>query len=159
MPVSYRDATDDLGPLGKQLIEKYHRHLIGYPVRFAWRSQSRRNKTKEVLATAEIVRGRFASFVMTPEEHLMAGQDFGPAMFWIEVSEEAWDTLDDAQRYALLDHELCHCSVTENDGGEMVMDLRPHDLEEFNDIVKRHGLWLDDVRAFAEAVKPWVAHA
>jgi hypothetical protein len=31
--------------------------------------------------------------------------------------------------------------------------MRPHDLEEFNIIVRRYGLWRADVQLFLEAIK------
>ncbi len=158
-PVEWSDATADLAPLGRQLIEKYHWHLMEFPVRFCWRSRSRTRHKNTVLATAEIVRGRFANFVMTEAEKAMKGQERGCAMFWIEVARDQWEYLDDAQRYALLDHELCHCIIEENEDGDEVMAMVGHDLEEFRAIVQRHGLWLDDVKSFAEVIKKWVVDA
>jgi hypothetical protein len=48
-----------------------------------------------------------------------------------------------------VDHELTHCDVDE----EGKLSLRPHDLEEFNVIVRRYGLWRAEVQLFLEAAR------
>lgn len=66
-----------------------------------------------------------------------------------------------AQRLALLDHELCHAAVKMDEEGVAKMDthnrpvwrIRRHDVEEFREIVERHGIWKQDLQAFAEAIR------
>lgn len=67
----------------------------------------------------------------------------------------------DAQRTALLDHELCHAARQHDRHGEPVEDergravyrLRKHDLEEFTEIVQRHGCYKTDIEKFAAALR------
>lgn len=68
--------------------------------------------------------------------------------FWIDLKTT------DAQRAALLDHELCHAATRcdERTGDPIVDELgriayriRKHDIEEFADVVSRHGLWTRDL--------------
>lgn len=67
----------------------------------------------------------------------------------------------DPQRSALLDHELCHAARKFDDNGEPVIDerqrpvyrIRKHDIEEFTDIVARHGCYKADLEAFAAALR------
>jgi len=54
-------------------------------------------------------------------------------------------------KLALLDHELCHCGTSKNAKGEPVYYLRRHDLEEFEEVVRRHGLWRAGVVNFVNA--------
>lgn len=68
--------------------------------------------------------------------------------FVIEIAQEAWRFLSDTQKIALVDHELCHLTTDYNDAGERVLAIAPHDVEEFAEVVKRHGLWSGDVKAF-----------
>jgi hypothetical protein len=35
----------------------------------------------------------------------------------------------------------------------MKLKIAPHDLEEFTDIVKRHGLWRESIKKFMDARK------
>lgn len=75
--------------------------------------------------------------------------------FWLDLR------VTDAQRAALLDHELCHAALKYDERGEPVLDergrpvyrIRKHDLEEFSDIVTRHGLWTVDLERFAAALR------
>ena len=61
------------------------------------------------------------------------------------INREVWHRLTDRQKIALLHHEFCHTG--ENDAGDLVM--LPHDLEEFGEVVKEHGLWRPAVDGFA----------
>lgn len=69
--------------------------------------------------------------------------------FVLEFDREVWDQLTLDQQEALVDHELCHCGKDEKG-----CYMRQHDLEEFRQIVDRHGFWKDDVRLFAESCQP-----
>ena len=155
--VEYRNAPEILERCGP-IIEAYHPHLIGYPIRVVWRSIAKKAGHKRVaLGTAEIVRGRFAQFVMTDEEKGMEGQEKGHQMFWMEVAEDLWDDLTEAQQTALLDHELCHFGVEETDEGEEDMVILEHDVEEFTAIVRRHGLWGESLWQFGMAMSESMA--
>lgn len=68
--------------------------------------------------------------------------------FAISLNAEVWGRITEKQREALLDHELCHANAEEDDDGGWKFSLRRHDLEEFQAIVERHGLWRGDVEDF-----------
>ena len=61
---------------------------------------------------------------------------------------------------ALIDHELCHCSVSldsdneikRDENGRPIYRIRKHDLEEFQEIVHRHGLYKNDIARFARVI-------
>jgi hypothetical protein len=68
----------------------------------------------------------------------------------VTISREAWDEFTDAQRLALLDHELTHLLVKwekktnapmADDLGRPTFAMRPHDydLSIFGEVVRRHG--------------------
>jgi hypothetical protein len=151
MPVEYRDAPE-LRAMAEPIIQSHHPHLIGYPIRFAWRSEPRKVMNKIAFATAEIVKGRFAQFVMTDDEKAMEGQDNGAAMFWIEVAEPCWEEATENQRLAVLDHELLHCVIEDTDDGDHKMAIHTHDIEEFEAIISRHGIYREDYWSFALAM-------
>jgi hypothetical protein len=75
--------------------------------------------------------------------------------FWLDPR------VSDAQRRALLDHELCHAALKYDDAGAPVEDergrlvyrTRKHDIEEFTDIVTRYGTWTADLERFAFALR------
>lgn len=83
--------------------------------------------------------------------------------FIILLSKAFWLDLEvtDDQRRALLDHELMHAAVKVGENGEpeedakgrIVYRIRKHDIEEFADTVKRHGIYRGDLDTFAAALR------
>jgi len=53
-----------------------------------------------------------------------------------------------AQRKALIDHQLCHIFKGENS-----LKLVGHDVEEFNSVIVRHGLWNPSLSVIGNAVR------
>ena len=78
---------------------------------------------------------------------------FGKADFILVFHKETWDHLTDAQRTALVDHELCHAAVKHTKAGEPRWFIQGHDLEEFRAVVERHGLWQPDVADFGRTIQ------
>jgi Putative phage metallopeptidase len=81
--------------------------------------------------------------------------------FVILLNKEVWEdkTFGHKRQKALLDHELCHIAQVyrkgkrlKNDHGKYVFRLRNHDVEEFSEIVDRHGIWKHDLELFAAAL-------
>jgi hypothetical protein len=83
------------------------------------------------------------------DRHVLAPTPF----FVIRVHHSAWKfRLDDRQKRALVDHELTHIEVTLGER-DVKYWLRPHDTEEFVEIVQRHGAWEPGVDALVKAAK------
>jgi len=78
----------------------------------------------------------------------------------IELNEQVFndpDTTNELKR-AIMDHELCHPRpIIDNETGDQREDVqgrklwfnRKHDLEEFREIVERHGFYRQEVQDFA----------
>jgi len=77
------------------------------------------------------------------ELRFFSGKDY-----LIEISGELWDALDDSVRYVLVQHELMHVMPVMNDKtGEWKFELRQHDVEDFSNIIKKHGVdWISKVK-------------
>lgn len=74
--------------------------------------------------------------------------------FIITLDFIKWNNATSEQKIAIIDHELCHCDYDENDKtGEIKPYIRKHDLQEFNEIVNRHGQWHDGIKLFVESIK------
>jgi hypothetical protein len=64
------------------------------------------------------------------------------------------------QLRALIDHELCHATIAVDDDGDPkemadgspVYRVRRHTIEEFDEVVERHGLYKRDLERFAGTV-------
>lgn len=88
--------------------------------------------------------------------------DYNAFDFIILLNKKWWtDPLTThAQRDALLDHECCHAAVSFDQGGEPNVDergrtvyrLRGHDVEEFAEIIKRHGTYTRNLELTAAAL-------
>jgi hypothetical protein len=134
----------------EELIEavKEHAHLRDAKIAIAWRFG------KKADADGRIWLG------MTKK-----GSDLDRSLhgydFVIVLNHDAWNqaSFSEAQMTALLDHDLSHCAVAHDTNGQVKLDelgrkvwrIRKHDLEEFEGVVKRRGLWKSDVRSFVEA--------
>lgn len=130
--------------LGEELIPKYHPHLTTVRVEYVFNEAAMKSKGKELFARAKKKSGLDAFLFAPPTE------DDPKPFFVIEINKQAWDVLNKKQKRALVDHELCHCLWDVEKG----LYMRTHDVEEFSEIIKRHGLWQPDVQLFAEiAVK------
>jgi hypothetical protein len=94
----------------------------------------------------------------------LAGADSNdrPGDFFVMVvSEPVWEILPPDKRMPLVDHELCHLwaeadQVDEDDADAIPeepvkISLNSHDVEEFSPIVRRWGLWREEVEDFVNA--------
>ncbi len=90
-------------------------------------------------------------------------RELAPWDFVILLRREWFENISvtNDQRRALIDHELCHCTLkldknsepVEDSRGRKVYRMRKHDLEEFSQIVERYGLYKRDLEHFAAALR------
>ena len=130
------------------LVEQHHHDLRDARIAVAWNT-----------AWKPDVDGRVTLGKMKKASDLdreLAAFDFVVLLrkiFWEDAR------VSDDQRRALLDHELCHGALKLDDNGEPVEDergrkvyrIRKHDVEEFEIIVERYGLWTRDLEAMARS--------
>jgi predicted metallopeptidase len=142
--IAYAEAPE-VEKIARDLIDTIHVHLVDVRIDYLFRDKAAVSGGKVRLGSARKVSG-LTAFLGKAEE----------PFFVIEIAAEQWASLPEEARRALVDHELSHCGVDtyEDKEGTIKQDLRiiKHDLEEFNDIVRRHGLWRADVEAFAAAL-------
>lgn len=77
--------------------------------------------------------------------------------FLIEIAKDVWDEASDLFRDAIMDHELGHCGIRMEGPNEPRIDEKtgrlrvyiiPHDIEEFADVLERHGDYHAALREF-----------
>lgn len=167
-----------IGPaqIGHELISKVHWHLADVPVLFMFQDEPDKVKGKVALATARKLGAKEVPYLQMAIDAGADGFDQMPGfaegaicrdmsgysqvgnemetVFVITVWEKAWERLSRRQRVALIDHELCHCAIIEDEEtGRLKATMVGHDIEEFNGVVQRHGQWLEDVTNFIDACK------
>lgn len=81
--------------------------------------------------------------------------------FIIEIAKDVWDEATDEFKVALVHHELSHCGIRlEEDGIAPRMDeksgrirtyCKPHEIEEFEQVLEVHGAYHKKLRDFIDA--------
>lgn len=119
--------------IAQVLIDAIHTDLREASIGYAYRKDMRKGE-KIVLATASRGGSKLEFF---------SGLDLLVMVNW-----KTWQLLSLDQRVALIDHELCHFAMEQTEHGIEYV-TRGHDVEEFERIISRWGLWKPDLRAFA----------
>ena len=130
MPPEYTHADEVKRLAVGEVIPNWHPHLQGVPIAWVLADEIPVSKGKTILAKTK---------GLNALDQFLTGNYLA-----VIVNEAAWVRLDHAQRLALLDHELCHV-IGDTDTG---FAMRHHDVEEFNDVIERHGAWSRDVQEF-----------
>ncbi|MDP9075693.1 MAG: hypothetical protein M3N98_16285 [Actinomycetota bacterium] len=154
MATTYAYAPE-VAEIGRRLIAQYHADLLDFGTpRIEWlfRNEAAKKNGKMVWGSASKVGGRNA-FLAMPRHEAAEGNpedvDVEP-FFVIEIAFDIWLQLSSKQRVALVDHEICHLSVKADDRtGDPKLGIVGHDLEEFESILVRHGLFRPDLKNFA----------
>lgn len=142
----------EVAKIADEIIRKVPRHknLAEARIEYVFRDEAPRLRGRVVLGRARKI-GGLNAFLLDPTVN---DKDFvkpGP-LFVIEISHDTWGDLNLEQRKALVDHELCHCTVDIDDDGNPELSMRGHDFEEFAEIIERHGLWSTSDKKIGAAV-------
>jgi hypothetical protein len=146
--------------IAKELIPLYHKHIIdlSVDVRYSFTEKTPKSKGKEVWGTVKKITGQNA--------YHAADNPDGEPFFSISISKDVWDALPHLKRVALVDSKLCECwaevKQAKNEAeadleAEIEQDnpvkltLKSADVVEFACIVKRHGLWREEVEELVDA--------
>lgn len=137
-------------PMLNKLVEQHHEELTNARIALAWNTAWK----ADVDGRLKLGKCKKASDL----DRELAAFDF-VVMLQMEWWQNA--SVTDDQRRALLDHELCHATVRLDREGEPMRDergrvvyrTRKHDIEEFSEIVERHGLYKRDLERFASAMR------
>ena len=137
--------THKLYAMMHEIIVEHHDHLAQAKVALAWNS-----------SWSEDVDGRLVLGKCKKVGDL--DKEFHDYDFVIQLNIDAMKTMSAAQRTALIDHELCHAAVKLDTKGEPCYDerdrivyrMRKHTIEEFHEIVARHGMYKSDIASFVK---------
>jgi len=159
-------VAHEVRALARGIIGEHHAHLIEAEILFIFTDQRRKRCDRVRLGSAAKLTA-LQRFLSSGMDSVESGADFV-----ILIDENEWIRLTAAARQALIDHELCHCAVFvkepderpavwrrikvgEDKGDfEWRYGLRGHDIEEFGEVLYRHGFWKPSApeRAFGEIV-------
>lgn len=158
MPVSYLPAPE-VERVARDVIAANHAHLLANAVHvvYLFTDEAEKKAGKVVLGTARKKSGLDAYLARRGDDW-----DGSPDFFLVCVWETWWTSraTTDAQRRALVDHELMHLwsdeernKQTGETTGKILLSILPHDITEFNEIARRHGAWQPDIEAFVSALR------
>jgi len=138
MATEFWNAPDDVTTIARTILDDHHPDLADVEIAFLMRSPTAKRNGREVWGSASRANAK---------QRALSGKNIE---FVIEFSSDVWEGLSIFQKRALIDHELCHCVCSVDDEGEVTYSMRGHDLEEFDDIVQRHGEWNETIKTFHE---------
>lgn len=128
--------------LANRTIEKHHGHLVNARIVIAWHLAWKPDRDG-VKKLGQLKKASDLDRELYPYDFVML------------LNKDFWthSQTTDEQREALVDHELCHGGiVTDNEGepkidqrGRKIYRLRKHDIQEFSEIILRHGCWKRDL--------------
>jgi hypothetical protein len=147
---AWKEAPD-VKEIAETLIFDHHAHLELFfdSMRFVFRDEAQKKNGKDVPRKTQLpereIDGHF--FPATEVESFEA-----PEFFLMEIAADIWEYLEPWQRVALVDHELYHFTIEYDDNG-VKLGIRAHDIEEFIEVLVRHGRWDKDLSEFGNALQ------
>ncbi len=154
----FKEAPEVEEIAGK-LIDTVGRHmdLIDVAIRYVFIDHAPISKGRVVLGRARKI-GGLPAFLSGHWTTTPLGFQAPSPFFVIEISHDWWvGALTDAQKVALVDHELCHCRVDYTESGEQRLSIIGHDLEEFNGVIDRHGFWSESLTSLGQVMAEQLA--
>lgn len=138
-------AAGEVREIADDLRAGFHQALEGAYFYYVFARDTPTVKGRAVWGRVKIV-GGLPAYLMSrryPES--------GPAdpFFVMEVAWEVWQRIGYVQRIALVDHLLSHCWL--RDG--LKPSLCGTDVSEFTSVIRRQGVWTDQVREMLDAAK------
>ena len=135
MATEWRKAPDHVLDIVRRLIDLYHEPLKDARIGVIMRSEA-------PVTGGRITYGKAERVSAKAQVHV-------PYDFIIWLANDGYQSLAPLQREALIDHELCHCQWGMDTGAS----IRPHDVEEFTEILQRYGYWWPHAEEFAAAAQ------
>jgi len=146
-----KGITPEPYKLLQEVRRLHHGDTLQARIALAWRLRTKADKD------GHIVLGKC---IKVSDLH----REFADYDFIITLNQEFWDepTVTKAQRMALVDHEMMHCTPTYNDEtgdhevderGRFLFRVKAHDFADFYDVVQRHGCWKKDLEALFKIIQ------
>lgn len=145
------DGTHEPEPyrILRTIREAHHPDLAKARIALAWRKKLKRDRD------GHLVLGKCVKITDLQRE-------FHEFDYVILLNREVWldEVFTPEKKRALIDHELCHADAARDKDGfpkrderdRFVWRTRKHDIEEFRDVVRRHGCYKADLEEFAKAL-------
>jgi hypothetical protein len=143
-------AGEPMYELLDELVSKHHEHLKGARIALAWHLGWK----PDVDGRHTLGKCKKASDL---DRELARGENAWDFVIMLDSSWWNNTNVPQAHRRALLDHELCHAQQKlnprtaeqeEDERGRKIWRTRKHDIEEFSEVVRRHGCYKSELEQF-----------
>jgi hypothetical protein len=119
---------DGLKFTAKGIIEAHRPELMGVKIAYVFRDEASVSHGKVIVGKC---------YKVGPRDIVLHGFDFV-----VEIAQDVWAEATADFQQALMDHELGHIGLDGlDDDGMPKYYLRRHDIEEFSEILSRHGAY------------------
>jgi hypothetical protein len=160
MPTTFYECGPEVTIVAGKLIERYYPDLVRAGVTITYLFASNVDAIGGCLK-----HGGYPAAAIVKRNSLQDRVE-GKADCTIKIDKEWWDGHSETERAALIDHELYHILVAEDDEGtDFILDdidrpkieLRKHDFQigGFDEIAKRHGPNAEEVKAILAVNEQW----
>lgn len=136
----YFFAPVEVNDLAEEIIASYHPHLKKASIAYLFRAGRWKSRGRTITGRA---------VVASPLWRCLSGFDLV-----LILNEAIYGKLDNKGKRALLDYELSH--FIEQEAGsiaERSWATREHDVREFSDVVKRHGICFSNLSALTNSAR------
>lgn len=142
----YSECPPDVRAIADKIIKDHRPDLANLNIQYIFRPEASISNTKVIAGRCIRVDDR--NWLLHQFDVL------------IELAQDIWGQANDEFKVALVDHELGHIGIVRDKDGEVAFDegsgrvkirMNHHDIEEFEDVLQRHGAYHKDLREFLRA--------
>lgn len=139
MPRTFEEA-ESVESIAQGLIPNYHAQLATARILYVFSSDSWTKNGRELSGKVQKLSG-FNEWAVERD-------------FVIFVAQNKWNDMTESQRSALVDHLLSSCTGDEDDDtGEYKWKVLDPEVQEFTDVLFRHGAWHEGLVDFVKQAK------
>ena len=132
--------ASDAEKIAKELIQRFHPHLIDANIEFTYRDGKWNKNGRPVIGDVKL---------MSPYFKALTDLDFG-----IIINYNLWSKITSPKQHrAMLDHLLAYCYFTEDKKGNLKWKKIAPTIHEFPEIIARNGAYSQDVAELEESLK------
>lgn len=139
-------SDKQLSDVAREIIEQHHPGLKILKIAYLFREEASVSKGKVIAGMA--IKTSDRDWALHKHDVI------------VEIGKDVWTEATPDFQKALMDHELSHVGIDMDENNTPKMDemtnrikvtIRYHDIEEFEGVLKRHGAYHKELRAFLEA--------
>ncbi len=112
-----------------EIVARHHPHLDGLSIMCFGKPEASKQKGRVNVAKAMKATHLIKAALRKHHDRID---------YIIVIGLDCWRPMDAKTKDAVIDHELCHFTGFDGDGK---LGMRGHDVEEFTEILERHGAW------------------